>query len=193
MADQASATLPDPADPPPARRLRRRPANGATLPDPTDPRPARRLRRRPANGETLPDPTDPRPARRRKRRRPIEDLTLTAAQVEEGKQEVQRLNEKKKGTDYHKTKKRRLMKIVKSMDQNGGHRFLREQPRTEDWDYPKVLDILKVEAEEDGFFALFSTYLGSMNHKTLKFRATGLAQKVRHSTIKKFCTALNSA
>ena len=85
------------------------------------------------------------------------------------------------------------MKIVKSMDQNGGQRFLREEPMTETWNYPKVLDIDKVEAEEQQFFDLFSTYLGSMKHQKLTFNDTGLPQSVRHSTIKKFCTALNSA
>ena len=141
------------------------------------------------------DPADPPPVRRRRRSRsrPIEDLTLTVAQAEEGRREVQRLGKKKTGTDYHKDKKRRLMKIVKCMDQNGGERFLRVQPSTASWSYPKVLDILKVEAEQEQFFELFSTYLGCMQHKKLKFRATGQPQKVRHSTIKKFCTALNSA
>lgn len=143
---------------------------------------------------TLPDPDEVPPTRRRRRRpRPIEDLTLTEAQVEEGQQEVERLNQRKKGTDYHRNKKRMLMKIVKYLDQNSGERFLCEGTPTESWTYPKVLDVLKVEAEEEQFFKLFSTYLGSMEHKKLTFKATGRHQKVRHATIKKFCTALNSA
>ena len=142
---------------------------------------------------TLPDPADAPPTRRRRRSRPIEDLTLTEAQLEEGEQEVERLSQNKKETDYYRSKKRRLMKIVKYLDQNGGERFLCEEPQTENWTYPKVLDVLKVEAEEEQFFKLFSKYLGSMVHKKLTFKATGENQKVRHSTIKKFCTALNSA
>ena len=83
------------------------------------------------------------------------------------------------------------MKIVKFLDQNGGERFLADEPMTASWVYPKAIDVYKVEEEEDSFFDLFSTYLGSMKHKKLKFRESGEAQSVRHSTIKKFCTALN--
>ena len=121
---------------------------------------------------TLPDPAEVPRTRRRRRTRPIEDLTLTEAQVQEGEQEAARLDKKSKGTNYHKAKKRKLMKIVKYLDQNNGERFLREEPPSESWTYPKVLDVHKVEDEEEPFFKLFSTYLGSMQHKKLTFKAT---------------------
>ena len=88
---------------------------------------------------TIPDPDEVPPTRRRRHTRPIEDLTLTEAQVAEGQQEVERLSQKKKGTDYHRNKKRMLMKIVKALDQNGGERFVCEDTPTESWTHPKVL------------------------------------------------------
>ena len=56
----------------------------------------------------------------RRRTRPIEDVTLTDAQKQKGKQETVRLDEKIKETNYHKVKKRKLMKIVKYLNQNNG-------------------------------------------------------------------------
>ena len=44
---------------------------------------------------TLPDPAEVPRTRRRRRTRPIEDLTLTEAQVQEGEQEAARLDKKK--------------------------------------------------------------------------------------------------
>lgn len=146
-----------------------------------------------AASATQPDRAEVPRTRGRGRTRPIEDLTLTDAQKQEAKEEMARQDEKSTKTNYHKAKKRKLMKIVKYLDQNNGERFLREQPQTEEWKYPKVLDVHKVEAEEELFFEeFFSTFLGSMKHKTLKFKGTDTPQKVRHATIKKYCTALNS-
>lgn len=81
MADEATATRPD-SHVPLARRRRRRRRS------PTD-----------EASVTLPDADDGEapPVRRRRHSRPIEDLTLTEAQLREGKQEVQRLHDKKKG------------------------------------------------------------------------------------------------
>ena len=83
---------------------------------------------------------------------------------------------------------------VRDLQDNGVEMFLkdvREGGGEEGWDLDQYFDLDKIDANPEGFFLVFSTYLGSLKHKTLKKR-DGSAHNVLHDTLKQNCTSVNN-
>ena len=85
--------------------------------------------------------------------------------------------------------------IVRDLQDNGGEMFLKDSSTVanleEGWDLDHYFDLDAIDANPEGFFMLFSEYLGGLNHKTLK-KSDNTPQNALHDTLKQNCTAVNN-
>ena len=116
---------------------------------------------------------------------------LTAAQKAAAQEAREELKTHKLNTKYRRKLQLRLMEVVESMDLEGGERFLKPAVQENGWEYHKCLDIDKIEADVDGFFTLFSTFLASLLHHKYK-HADGSKMGALHDTLRRYCTAVNN-